>query len=697
MPAEAKHSMVNTWIAIILLCIIFSIGIRFTQFFEVCQAIGILINYFSLCVPVWIIVSLGNVYSTLYKPEVDLDNSSEDNSDLNIPKKPMIRFYLVGWGIPSIICGISAAVNLHLYGSSKLCMLPIDQSILALFIPSAIFIFTIACMFLRNMCLLSDVRSGNLLHEIDTSSNHAAGAGAEIESNVNEIEVEAAEEQALKKEEIQVDDEDIDEEHSYSYQINAQVLLLIMYVLSWGFAFLYIANPPIGFFKGHEEIIYSSLYCAFTTILGLYIFACYCCCRSDVRECLAKMFCLKTKDSLSSQQQSDITITTMLTQGEDSEADSKYVNKTLSPPPLEKVDLESEPICDQHIDINSLDDCVKAVNERADKKYFLNTNHGRMSPIVQLNGSIGHVDRQQIPLNRDSSNSVSSVATTERSRYTYQTMQSMNGYRSQSPFTNLRHIHQITGAAGLDPNYYDPRQQNVARKFFQKQRDKRRQLKLHNIGKSESSQFGDSTCLDTSIDTSLVIPKQQSENEVPIVEINGVIEDHPSGHSGDVSMSDKLPSFNQNEKFASCSPAKSTISNGHIHSLPSPNRQCTPNALEEGARMLSRPNSAASLSKRSCQSECIGKKQHKRRRRHKDSKGRGSSLSVVSNGSYSYPLRTRVKGKSSSSKLRHSISDYEQIDNKNYDSTSSDEGKKNHRRPRIRQKNKHLLKKETSV
>ena len=33
--------------------------------------------------------------------------------------KPMLRFYLIGWGISIIICGITAAVNLNYYSDMK--------------------------------------------------------------------------------------------------------------------------------------------------------------------------------------------------------------------------------------------------------------------------------------------------------------------------------------------------------------------------------------------------------------------------------------------------------------------------------------------------------------------------------------------------------------------------------------------------
>lgn len=38
-----------------------------------------------------------------------------DMPGMPLPPKPMIRFYLLGWGVPTIICGITAAVSLDHY------------------------------------------------------------------------------------------------------------------------------------------------------------------------------------------------------------------------------------------------------------------------------------------------------------------------------------------------------------------------------------------------------------------------------------------------------------------------------------------------------------------------------------------------------------------------------------------------------
>lgn len=44
----------------------------------------------------------------------------EPPPDPTVPPKPIMQFYLVGWGVGIIICGISAAVHLNAYHNPSL-------------------------------------------------------------------------------------------------------------------------------------------------------------------------------------------------------------------------------------------------------------------------------------------------------------------------------------------------------------------------------------------------------------------------------------------------------------------------------------------------------------------------------------------------------------------------------------------------
>ncbi len=55
-----------------------------------------------------------NMYKKFLKAQQPPEPEPEA-TDGPLPPKPMLRFYLVGWGIALIVCGITAAVNVDFY------------------------------------------------------------------------------------------------------------------------------------------------------------------------------------------------------------------------------------------------------------------------------------------------------------------------------------------------------------------------------------------------------------------------------------------------------------------------------------------------------------------------------------------------------------------------------------------------------
>lgn len=67
MPKKAKHCLVNTWIAIALLCFMYSFGIYQTEDYKLCQIIGLTLHYLSLCSLLWMCVAVNSMYKRLSK------------------------------------------------------------------------------------------------------------------------------------------------------------------------------------------------------------------------------------------------------------------------------------------------------------------------------------------------------------------------------------------------------------------------------------------------------------------------------------------------------------------------------------------------------------------------------------------------------------------------------------------------------
>jgi len=56
MPRKSRHAVVNMCIATLLLCIVYTVGVRLTVPVIACRVIGITVHYLSLSVLLWITV-----------------------------------------------------------------------------------------------------------------------------------------------------------------------------------------------------------------------------------------------------------------------------------------------------------------------------------------------------------------------------------------------------------------------------------------------------------------------------------------------------------------------------------------------------------------------------------------------------------------------------------------------------------------
>ena len=117
---------------------------------ELCQSVGLLIHYFTLTSTLWLTISSSIIYHKLVNP---MDKpirhinpyvvTPEEEVYIGVGdgkkyKKPMTRFYLVGWGVPLIICGITGGASLSQYSSSSWCFLSLPPAAGAILIPIVI-------------------------------------------------------------------------------------------------------------------------------------------------------------------------------------------------------------------------------------------------------------------------------------------------------------------------------------------------------------------------------------------------------------------------------------------------------------------------------------------------------------------------------------------------------------------------------
>ena len=100
--------------------------------------------------------------SIIYKKFIKANRPPEpppDPMSMPLPPKPILQFYMMGYGVPLIIVGITAAVNMNVYAGITYCFLEWEPSLGAFYAPVALLVVWNLLLFLRISCV---VRSGML-------------------------------------------------------------------------------------------------------------------------------------------------------------------------------------------------------------------------------------------------------------------------------------------------------------------------------------------------------------------------------------------------------------------------------------------------------------------------------------------------------------------------------------------------------
>lgn len=273
MPKKAKHSLINIWVAISFLCFMFVFGIYQTENKKICQAVGLILHYLTLCSLLWMCVGANYMYKRLMK------NDSMDIQDDELPseqpiQKPILGLYLVGWGVALIVCGISGAVNMKEYASYSHCFLSSGPSLSAVFIPVVILLILLCIFFLVIRCAI---------YSVDTNGHLSEGTQATenvdldlLEPNFPQADTHSINTSSTKTASSEIEDS----EHAPAAQLKAYIVFLIIYILTWSSCALTTLQP---FKTTFEEDIFSTAYAICATTLGAFTLFFYCVARNDVR------------------------------------------------------------------------------------------------------------------------------------------------------------------------------------------------------------------------------------------------------------------------------------------------------------------------------------------------------------------------------------------------------------------------------
>ncbi|XP_010186735.1 PREDICTED: G-protein coupled receptor 124-like, partial [Mesitornis unicolor] len=221
-PRKGWHMLLNLCFHIAMTAAVFAGGITLTGY--LISAVGIILHYSSLSTLLWMAVKA----RVLYKEVTWKAPRQPDGDASQLAPRPMLRFYLIAGGIPLIICGITAAVNIHNYhDNNPYCWLVWRPSLGAFYVPVAFILLVTWIYFLLTL------NSGPPCPEADGV-------------------------------------------HSLRVQFWALVSTHALYVALWTFGAMAVSQ------RWYLNIVFSSLSGVTAVALGLFIFVHHCVRRRDV-------------------------------------------------------------------------------------------------------------------------------------------------------------------------------------------------------------------------------------------------------------------------------------------------------------------------------------------------------------------------------------------------------------------------------
>uniref|UniRef100_A0ABM5EPU9 Adhesion G protein-coupled receptor A2 isoform X1 n=1 Tax=Pogona vitticeps TaxID=103695 RepID=A0ABM5EPU9_9SAUR len=260
------HMLLNLCFHIAMTSAVFAGGITLTNYVIICQAVGIILHYSSLSTLLWMVVMARVIYkeATWKAPQLP-----EQEVPPPAPR-PMLRFYLIAGGIPLIICGITAAVNIHNYGDhNSYCWLACRPSIGAFYVPVAFIVLVTWIYFLCSGISLQGQAKNPKETPKPLETRPRLGGSSNFLTDSGSISV------TLNPGPHGVE---VDGIYSLRVQFWALVITHFLYIVLWTFGAMAVSQQWFLL-----KVVFSCLYGITAGALGLFIFVYHCARRQDVQ------------------------------------------------------------------------------------------------------------------------------------------------------------------------------------------------------------------------------------------------------------------------------------------------------------------------------------------------------------------------------------------------------------------------------
>jgi hypothetical protein len=272
MVKELKHSLLNIWIAQVLLIFLFASGIHQTEHEFTCKSVGIFSHYLTLCNLIWLVISMHVVHRKANKHKLSQDrhlsaafirpaSAAESRTSRQSTHSFVARCYVLGWGLAAVLCGISAAIDADYYATRTHCFMKLTPFVVGIVVPALVASALLIGLALSAWCIVPR----------DTADDDGACSAPSLALPASE----------------HVPDRD----KTVRSLVLAHAYIYVLLLSAWMCGSLAVAKPLKGSLP-FEELIFSVLFTVSSISLGIFVFVYFCASRRDVQECWRSPHCM---------------------------------------------------------------------------------------------------------------------------------------------------------------------------------------------------------------------------------------------------------------------------------------------------------------------------------------------------------------------------------------------------------------------
>ncbi|XP_056890175.1 adhesion G protein-coupled receptor A2 isoform X3 [Takifugu flavidus] len=261
------HTLLNTCFHIAMTTAIYAGGIRLNNYPVVCQAVAIALHYSSLSTLLWFGISARVIYKeAVWRLPQQLEGESPTPEP---PQRPMLRFYLIAGGVPLIICGITAAVNINNYAdNSSYCWLVWRPSLGSFFVPAGLIVLVTWIYFLCTVFRLryQEVKECTGM----TQSSPVIESQPALPGSTRLLSTDSV---------VEPLNTNVSPEDQYSLKIQYLVLVATHFL----FLSVWCCGAMAIWLIGHTSLLFCCLYGIAAIVLGVFLFLHHCFRRRDIQ------------------------------------------------------------------------------------------------------------------------------------------------------------------------------------------------------------------------------------------------------------------------------------------------------------------------------------------------------------------------------------------------------------------------------